>query len=87
MEIGKTDKGDKNDRTVKNISTAYSRILLPPLLELPHVKHKLNVSLVNKFVESASSDKNYKVGKLDMELYFQFNFKGAIEIIPVSANL
>lgn len=68
---------------------SYSRILLPPLQELPHTRHTVTAKLIDNIFHAAEStnDDAAVAGQLSIDIYFQFNFSGILEVIPVSAHL
>lgn len=66
----------------------YSRVLLPPIFELPHVKHQVNAVIYeNIFQSDENKHEANEAALLNFDIYFQFNFSGVLEIIPVSAHL
>jgi hypothetical protein len=68
---------------------SYSRILLPPLQQLPHTRHTVTATLIDNIFHAAedSSEDAAAAGQLSLDIYFQFNFSGSLEVIPVSAHL
>jgi hypothetical protein len=68
---------------------SYSRVLLPPLIELPHTRHSLTLQLFENIFQAGEGNSGEAAasGELQIDLYFQFNFGGSLEVIPVSAHL
>lgn len=63
----------------------YSRILLIPLIQYPHIRHTVNAKLIG--IKQSGEVTSEVVAKVTLEIYFRLDFKGIVDIIPMEAAL
>lgn len=82
------DEVDRHGNRIENGFNCDGRILLPPIMELPHSRHRVTIILWSNIVTYDSASKiPQEMAELTLDIYYQLNFKGKIELIPTIADL
>ena len=66
-------------------NSGYCRILIPPLIQYPHIRHSIKAQLIR--VKNKTEITGEFLAELVLQIYYRLDFHGSIDIIPMNANL
>ena len=66
-------------------NSGYCRILIPPLIQYPHIRHSIKAQLIR--VKNKTEITGEFLAQLVLQIYYRLDFHGSIDIVPTMANL
>lgn len=78
------NKKNRNKNKSKS-EEGFSRILLTPLIQYPHIKHTVKAALIA--LKDSGEPNKPLVATITLEIYFRLDFKAFVDVIPLSASL